>query len=162
MMHISAHTFSNIIFICLLIYTPIIFASNQQDNYEASTDKLLQDILDDVEFAITERNLRIVDRLHIGKSIQERGNPDFPDYEIILYCNLTFAQKMLELAPDFINLCPGRISVRRHGDSFIISAPLWPEQTDNMELKYLMQTINNLVREIVDYAVEDWLHINEK
>lgn len=161
-MHIFAHKFTNIIFVCLLIYNPLVFASDQQNHYEASTDKLLQDILDDVEFAITERNLRITDRLHVGKAIRERGNPDFPDYEIIMYCSLTFAQKMLELAPDFINLCPGRIAVRSHGDSFIISAPLWPEQTDNMELKHLMQMMNNLVKEIVDYAVEDWLHINEK
>jgi len=159
-MHIFAHKFTNIIFVCLLIYNSLVLASGQQDYYEASTDKLLQDILDDVEFAITERNFRITDRLHVGKAIRERGNPDFPDYEIIMYCSLTFAQKMLELAPEFINWCPGRITIRNQGEAFIVSAPLWPEQTDNLELKRHMQAMNNMVREIVDYAVEDWLLVH--
>ncbi len=162
MMHTPIFKLPYIICICLFIHSPLILASGQQDYYAASTDKSLQDILEDAEFAITERNLHITGRLHIGQAIRDRGNPDFPDYEVIMYCSLTFAQKMLELAPDFINSCPGRIAVRSQGDSFIISAPLWPEQTDNMELKHLMHTMNNMVREIVDYAVEDWFHINEK
>jgi Uncharacterized conserved protein len=117
----------------------------------------LSAILEDTEFAITEHNLRIVDRLHLGQAIRKRGNSQFPDFEIILYCNLTFAEKMLALNPGLINLCPGRITIRSVNDSYIISAPLWPEENDNIELNKLMHGMNNIVSKIVDYAAEDWL-----
>ncbi|NIR94830.1 MAG: DUF302 domain-containing protein, partial [Gammaproteobacteria bacterium] len=66
----------------------------------------MAEVLEDAEFAISERNMRITDRLHIGRAIRDRGYEDFPDYEIILFCSLTYARRMLELEPEFINFCP--------------------------------------------------------
>jgi len=126
------------------------------DVYEKTAHKSLPDILEDAEFSITEHNLRVVDRLHIGKSIRERGNGEFPDYEIILYCSLTFAEKILALSPELINICPGRISVRGARDDYIISAPLWPEHGDKAVLNRLMHDMNTTVKTIVNYAAEDW------
>lgn len=153
---------SVIIMAVLLSFTTVAYGNGYEVNYEKTTDKSLQEILEDVEFAITEHNLRIVDRLHIGQAIRERGNRDFPDYEIILYCNLTFAENMLELDPSLINVCPGRVTVRSAGNSYIISAPLWPEQNQNVNLNKIMHDMNNIVRKIVDYAALDWLKENAK
>lgn len=133
-------------------------AHEQQDFYSVTTEKPLQEVLDDIEFAITERNLRITNRLHIGKTIRERGNSEFPDYEIILYCSLTFAEKMLELTPDYINYCPGRITVRKSNNHVIITAPLWPDDTNNVELKQHVLQMNRQVREILDFATKDWIY----
>lgn len=130
--------------------------SGRSDVYEKTSRKTLPDILEDAEFSITEHNLRIIDRLHIGQSVRARGNKQFPDYEIILYCSLTFAEKMLSLDPALINICPGRITVRGTRDFYIISAPLWPEHTDNAELNRLLHDMNGMVRTIVDYAATDW------
>ena len=143
--------------ITALLYQDNGFANGASDYYEKSTEKNLQDILEDLEFAITEHNLRIVDRLHLGQAIQLRGNQDFPDYEIILYCSISFAEKMLELAPELINACPGRITVRGEETSYIISAPLWPEYSNNNDLNHLMFTMNKMVREIVDFSALNWL-----
>lgn len=144
-------------FCILLLFLTSAHAGGEQHYYEKHTDKSLSAILEDTEFAITEHNLRIVDRLHLGQAIRKRGNPQFPDFEIILYCNLTFAEKMLALDPGLINLCPGRITIRSVNDAYIISAPLWPEENDNIELNKLMHGMNNIVSKIVDYAAEDWL-----
>lgn len=151
---------SAMIMAVLLSFTTVTYGNGYEVNYEKTTDKSLQEILEDIEFAITEHNLRIVDRLHIGQAIQTRGNRDFPDYEIILYCNLTFAENMLELDPSLINVCPGRVTVRSTGNSYIISAPLWPEQSRNVNLNKIMHDMNNIVRKIVDYAAQDWLKTN--
>jgi uncharacterized protein (DUF302 family) len=146
-----------IIFLNLFVtFQTCAHASGQNNNYEISTDKSLQDILEDLEFATTEHNLRIVDRLHIGEAIKLRGNDNFPDYEVILYCNLAFAQKMLELDPELINACPGRITVRGKANSYIISAPLWPEQNTDNRLNELMHDMNNQLRKIVEYAALEW------
>ena len=149
-------------FIFLPIFLSSSFANGNHPNYEKFADKPLAVILEDIEFAITEHNLRIVDRLHIGQAIRQRGNENFPDYEIILYCSITFAEKMLELEPELINACPGRISVRGQESSYIISAPLWPEHNDNPDLNELMFNMNKLVRNIVDYAALDWMDNYEK
>ena len=130
--------------------------SGGNDVYEKSSNKTLTDILEDAEFSIAEHNLRVVDQLHIGQAVRARGNRQFPDYEIILYCSLTFAEKILSLSPGMINICPGRITVRGTQDFYIISAPLWPEHNDNAELNRLMRDMNGMVRTIVDYAAADW------
>ncbi len=140
-----------------LLWCAVAYTNGEQPVYEKATDKPLADILEDIDFALTEQNLRIVDHLHIGQTIRSRGTENFPDYEVITYCSLTFAKEMLELEPELINACPGRITVRQTGDSFIISAPLWPEQGNKPELNKLMHNMNKLVRKIVDFAAAGWL-----
>ena len=133
-----------------------------QKIYSQETDKPLEAVLEDTEFAITERNLRITGRLHIGNAIRERGNTDFPPYEIILYCSIDFAEKIIGLLPDSILACPGRVFIMTRNGKYIISATLWPEDMGNGELMQHMQLMNQKVREIVDFAAKDWLFINEK
>lgn len=155
------------VILILLVTLPALGACNRppaehrQFSYERTTDKSLQDILEDIEFALTEHNLRIVERLHLGQAIRSRGHQDFPDYEIILYCSLSFAEKMLELAPELINACPGRVTVRGRENAYIISAPLWPEPGTDPGLDHLMSGINDVVRKTVDYAALDWLDYDE-
>ncbi len=136
--------------------------ANQAGHYQLTTEKELEEVLDDTIFAITERNFRITGHLHIGKGIRDRKNPDFPDYEVLLYCNLVFAKTMLELDPEMINSCPGRITVRQDNKKVVITAPLWPVNMKNEELKSHMQKMNILVREIVDYAADDWLLVYDR
>ncbi|MCK5669272.1 MAG: DUF302 domain-containing protein [Gammaproteobacteria bacterium] len=135
---------------------------NRTAYYQLSTEKALEEVLDDTIFAITERNFRITGHLHIGKGIRDRKNPDFPDYEVLLYCNLVYAKKMLELDPEMINSCPGRITVRQDNEKVIITAPLWPVDMKNEELKSHMQNMNVLIREIVDYAADDCLFVYDR
>ncbi len=135
---------------------------NQTAYYQLSTEKAFEEVLDDTIFAITERNFRITSHLHIGKAIRDRNNPDFPEYEVLLYCNLVYAKKMLDLDPDMINSCPGRITIRQSDDRIIITAPLWPEQMKDKSLKTHMQKMNVLIRDIVDYAADDWLLVYDR
>ena len=121
----------------------------------------MQQILDDIEFAITERNFRINNRLHIGKAISERVASGFPDYEVILFCNLSYAQKMLELAPDYISFCPQRIAIRDEGHIRVITASLLPDESSNQELNLVTEEINSLVLEIIEFAAKEWPLLEE-
>jgi len=126
-------------------------------SYERESDKSLEVLLDDIEFEITQENLRIVHRLHIGEAIRTGGIEDFPDYEVIMYCSMTFAEKMLRIKPDMINTCPGRISVRGKNDIYIVSARLWPEDPrHNDELNRLFNEMNQTLIKIVDNSVLHW------
>jgi uncharacterized protein (DUF302 family) len=132
-------------------------AAGSSDTYERTAQKPLAEVVADAEFAIIERNFRITGSLHIGKAIRERDGDGFPDYEVILFCNLGFARQMLELDPDLINFCPGRVTIRGGATGIVVSAPLLPQNTGDARMDNLMRKLNGLIREIVDYAAEAWI-----
>ena len=74
-------------FLFLLILT-VSCADNSNQIYTKISKKDFLDIIQDAEFAITENNFRIINRLHIGQSIRDRGTELFPKHEVILFCNL--------------------------------------------------------------------------
>jgi uncharacterized protein (DUF302 family) len=127
------------------------------DIYERTTQKAVAEVVADAEYAVTERNFRITGNLHIGKGIRERNGGEFPDYEVILFCNLAYAREMLELDPASINYCPGRVAVRSDAGGVVVSAPLLPQNTGDARVDALMTRLNTLIREIVDYAAEPWI-----
>jgi uncharacterized protein (DUF302 family) len=125
--------------------------------YERSTPKPVADAVEDVEFAVTERNFRITGRLHVGQAIRARDGTPFPDYEVLLFCNLALARQMLDLDPVYINYCPGRVTVRGADGTTRISAPLLPEPADrSTALADLVRRVNAQLREIVDYGTQAW------
>ena len=125
--------------------------------YERTTQKTVTEVVEDVEFAISERNFRVTSQLHVGRGIRERDRIDFPDYEVILFCNLGLARQMLELNPAFINYCPGRVTVRRGGDKTYIAVTLLPEPAgQDAALATLVRDTNTQLRAMVDFGTENW------
>ncbi|MFQ5660823.1 MAG: DUF302 domain-containing protein [Gammaproteobacteria bacterium] len=123
---------------------------------------MLIDVVDDAEFAITERNFRVIGRLHIGKGIRERGNPGYPDYEVIMFCSLTYAEQMFDLDPGMVNFCPMKVTIRDTGKEVVIATPLLPENFANDRMNKVTAKINRQLREIVEFARKDWLELYEK
>jgi len=149
---------ASLLWLLILLAVPWAVAHAElQDVYQRKAMKRFADVVDDAEFAITERNFRITGRLHIGSAIRERGNPSFPDNEVLLFCNVTFAERMLTLNPEYVNFCPGRIAIRGTDGAVIISAPLVPPDSSNAELNELVDTVNKLIIDAVDFAAEEWL-----
>lgn len=130
-------------------------ANENEQIYEKTTQKSFQDVLQDAEFAITENNFRITNRLHIGKAIKERGNTDFPQNEIILFCNLEIAEDMLKIEPRYINYCPYKITVTDSGGTITIGTRLLPSITDNPEMDNISKYINTILNSMVEYAASE-------
>ncbi|MDX1519926.1 MAG: DUF302 domain-containing protein [Gammaproteobacteria bacterium] len=124
--------------------------------YTTGTDKEFPVVIEDLEFAITERNYRIVNTLEIGKAIRERGASGFPENTVILFCNLSIAQSMLEQAPEYLDHCPARISVRQTDSDVLISGHLFPESGYNQALDQTVRTTNTHIIEIINYASRKW------
>ena len=75
----------------LICFLTILFAcsNNNSEIHKKISTKNFDDIIQDVEFAITENNFRVVNRLNIGESIQERKEKK--THTIInLYINIIF------------------------------------------------------------------------
>lgn len=139
------------------VHSPVLGAAEPGvEVYQRTTSKPVAEALEDAAFAVTDRNFRIVNTLHIGSAIRDREQNVFPDYEVILFCNLDYARQMLELEPAFIVLCPGRVTVRQEAAGSTIAAPLLPVGSNNAPLDALMERINGQIRQIVDHAAEEW------
>ena len=113
-----------------------------------STKKNYDDTVQDIEFAITESNFRIVNRINIGESIQERKNNKFPKNEIILFCNLTIAEEML-------NYCPYKITITENDNEVIIGTRLLPTNSKSYDINKFSIKMNDILRKMVQYSASD-------
>ena len=123
--------------------------------FERTAEKSFIDVIHDAEFAITENNFRITNRLHIGAAIQKRGNEGFPKNEVILFCNLTTAEEMLKIEKRYIHYCPYKITISEYGTEIIVGTRLLPENTKNKKMDEIAIEINKLLRSMVEYAAAD-------
>jgi uncharacterized protein (DUF302 family) len=118
----------------------------------ATTSKAFRDVIDDLEYAITDRNFRITGRNTIGTGIQAREHPSFPNMEIVHFCSLENARELLEIDPTFLVHMPCRISAREHGKLTIITAPLLPTAHRDRRMRAYIKRMNTMIREIVSFA----------
>jgi uncharacterized protein (DUF302 family) len=121
---------------------------------QATRSKSFEDVLFDLEFAITQHNFRITARNDIGRAIRARGARDFPRAVIIHFCNLTLAQEALEINPVLIAYMPCRAAVYDHGDRITVSTVSLRENQDDPRLAAFARKINGLLNEMLRFAVE--------
>ena len=136
------------------IPAPEVVVSDAGDRIaRASTDKPFDDVVMEIEFAITERNYRITGRNSIGKGLRDRGYEGFPDVEVIHFCNLENAREVLLLDPDFVALMPCRITVHVADHRTIVSAILLPETHEDPRVVAFAKRLNGEIRDILEYVV---------
>ena len=114
--------------------------------YRLSTKKAFQDVVDDIEFAISQNNYRITGRNMIGSAISKRTETPYPNAIIIHFCSLQAAKEIYDINPDFLLHMPCRISVREASNEVIIEARLVPENDQKMHetalrVNHMMQNI---------------------
>lgn len=143
--------------LAIMLMLFLLSACDRQESalYEKQTNKQFEDVLQDIEFIITEKNFRITNRLHIGDAIQERGAEDFPRNEVILFCNLTLAEDMLLLEPRYINYCPYKISISEVDGKITLSTLLLPENTGNENLDVIAEKINKILLIMIEYGASE-------
>ncbi len=118
--------------------------------YTVTTSKPFDDVVADLEFAISENNYRITGRNQIGKAIAQSENIGFPRSTIIHFCNLQTAKEVFNLNPDFLLHMPCRITLREKQGDVVIEARLVPE--NDPKLTEITARINAMLRRIADYA----------
>jgi len=124
--------------------------------YSRETEKKsYEDVMAELELAITERNFRITGHNKIGSVIREREGIAFPDYDTLQFCNLTEARVMLEMSPETVAWMPCNISLRLEKGKVIVTTHLLPTHNQNPQLNQFAESINQKLREIVDFAVTE-------
>jgi uncharacterized protein (DUF302 family) len=122
--------------------------------YQAETVKPYEDVLAELELAITENNFRITGHNHIGSVIRQRDNIAFPDYDTIQFCNLTLARQMLEMSPAAVAYMPCNIAVRSEKGKVVIVTHLLPNDGPDEKLNAFFSEMNGKLKKIVDFAAE--------
>jgi len=123
--------------------------------YQAETSKPYDEVLAELESAIAENNFRITGHSRIGKVIRDRGTKDFPDYDTIQFCNLTHAKTLLLMSPAAVRYMPCNVVLYQYQGKTIVRTHLIPTDTDNTELNRFSVKMNETLRSIVDFAVEE-------
>lgn len=120
-----------------------------------ATDKPFDDVILELDFAITERNFRITGRNTIGKGLRERGYADFPDVEVIHFCNLEYAREVLLIDPGYVAQMPCRITVHRERGQTVMSLILLPQDHPDPRVNEFAVRMNGLLREIMAFVLEE-------
>lgn len=136
----------------LCIWASSIHADAQIIHKETRT-KSFENVIFDLEFAITQRNFRITARNNIGRGIRERGVKNFPNAMIVHFCSLTLARKALQLDPLLITHMPCRMAVYDGGNRVIVSTTLLPENSNSAQINAFARRINGILRWIIRFAV---------
>lgn len=123
--------------------------------YQVETEKPYDDVLSELESAISDNNFRITGHSRVGKVIRERGEKNFPDYDTIQFCNLTYAKTILLLSPEAIRHMPCNVVMYKSQGKTIVMTHLLPTDTENEELNRFSHKMNELLKRIVDFAVEE-------
>lgn len=118
------------------------------------TEKSFQDVVDDLEYAITERNLRITGRNTVGEALRERGHEGYPDVEVIHFCNLENAREVLDMDMAFIAQMPCRVTVHEADGRVTISMLLLPEDHRDPRVNEFARRMNAQLREIAHFGRE--------
>lgn len=123
--------------------------------YEVSTSKPYDEVLTEVQVAIAEHNFRITGHSRIGKVIRERGTANFPDYDTLQFCNLTHAKTLLQISPHAVKYMPCNIVIYFYQGKTIVKTHLMPTTSENIELNQFLLNMNQELKQIVDFAVEN-------
>ncbi len=123
-------------------------------HYQRRVKRQFDASVQDAEFAITNHNFRITGRDRIGLAIAERHHEPFPPAEVLLFCNLEYARRLLRADPDLLRYMPCKITLRAADRQVVIDSWLLP-QTQPAALQPARE-VNTILRAIVDYAAGDW------
>ena len=151
------NTIRPLVFLVTCIGVGALFVAvwNEPVAYTLETEKkTYQDVLQELELAITQHNFRITGHNKVGSVIRERDQIDFPDYDTIQFCNLTHARTMLELSPSSISWMPCNVAIRSEGNRVIVTTHLLPTHSTNLKLNAFARTMNEELMAIVRFAVE--------
>jgi uncharacterized protein (DUF302 family) len=123
--------------------------------YQVETTKPYDDVLAELEIAIAEHNFRITGHSRVGKVIRERGAENFPEYDTLQFCNLTHARTLLEINPHAVSYMPCNIVTYQFDGKTILRTHLLPTDTDQDNFNRFSATMNQTIRQIVDFAAEE-------
>lgn len=118
-----------------------------------TVDKSFDDVVFELEFAITERNFRITGRNTIGAGLRKRGYKDFPEVEVIHFCSLELAREVLLLDPGFVAQMPCRVTVHEENGLTVVSLITLPTDHPDPRVKAFAERMNATLREIVHFAI---------
>ena len=128
--------------------------SEQVPYYQLQTLKPYDEVINELEVAIADHNFRITAHSRVGKVIRDRGTENFPEYDTIQFCNLTLAKVMLEIQPQAIGFMPCNVVTYQQENLTVIKIHLLPEDNDNQALNEFAITMNQALKQIVDFAAK--------
>ena len=132
---------------------PVEISPEQDLVVRYTVDKPFDDVVFELNFAITDHNFRITGRNSIGAGLRDRGYKDFPDVEVIHFCSLELAREVLLLDPGFVAHMPCRVTVHVDKGRTVVSLIKLPLDSADSRVNDFARRMNATLTEIVEFAV---------
>lgn len=134
------------------VAAPVEVGPEQDHVVRYTVDKPFDDVVFELNFAITDHNFRITGRNSIGSGLRERGYKDFPNVEVIHFCSLELAREVLLLDPGFVAHMPCRVTVHEEKGRTVISLIKLPLDSHDPRVNDFARRMNATLTEIVEFA----------
>nr|WP_282571418.1 DUF302 domain-containing protein [Methylonatrum kenyense] len=118
------------------------------------SDKTLDEVLFDLEFAASTRNFVITGRTQFGEALESRGVNTLPGATVIQMCDLDLVTTLLEAKPDLIRYMPCRVAVYPDGDEVVASSLRVPEDNGDERADTAARRLNETMHAIIREGVE--------
>ncbi len=121
--------------------------------FTLETDKPFDDVIEDIEFAISQHNYRLTGRNNVGSAISSMDNKAYGEATVLHFCNIQAAKEIIEINPLYFLHMPCRITVHEQGiGKVIIDARLVPENDPQMHS--IAIRVNNMMRDITRFGAD--------
>lgn len=118
------------------------------ERYAVRTSKPYQDVVADAAYAMAEHNFRITGRNTIGEAIAERLDRSYPGHTVLEFCNLQYAQRLLDVDSHYLLFMPCRLAISEQRGEVIVATYLLPEE------EAAAKEVNAILKAIVQSAAE--------
>jgi uncharacterized protein (DUF302 family) len=129
-------------------------ADNDSRIYQKTSPYQFEETIWFLDTAIAEHNYRIIHRSEIGQAVRDRGDKTFPLSTITSFCNISYAQEMMQINQDLINEMPCNIAVREQGGRVIVSTKLMAQNTGSTQQQAFAKKINRNLIAIINATTE--------
>jgi uncharacterized protein (DUF302 family) len=129
-------------------------ASAADDHVWYHTDKPIDEVIYDLEYAASMHNFVLVGRHSMSDALRHAGVDHPPPSLVLQMCQMDAVREVLGADPSLIRYMPCRVAVYLEGDQVVVTTLLLPEDSGNSTADEAARRLNDLMKAIMRYGVE--------
>lgn len=132
----------------------IVTASASDDHVQYRTDKAIDEVIYDLEYAASMHNFVLVGRHSMSDALRHAGVEHPPPAVVLQMCHMDAVREVLSADPSLIRYMPCRIAVYLDADQVVVTTLLLPEDSGNSAADEAARGLNHLMKAIMRYGAE--------
>ena len=129
-------------------------AGATDDSIALRTQKPLEHVIFDLEYAASVHNFTLVGRNSMSDAMRHAGAEEPPESMVLQMCQMDAVRRVLEADPAMIRYMPCRVAAYQDGEEVVVTTLLIPEDSGDEDTDAAARELNELMKQIVRYGAE--------